>query len=68
MNRLLEIKNFVESELKVSLTKRNRRKEVVQARYIYAKLACQFTSTTYEAKARAIKRNHASVLHYLKKL
>ena len=66
MNRLLEIKNFVESELNVSLTKRNRRKEVVQARYIYAKLACEFTSTTYEAKARAIKRNHASVLHYLK--
>ena len=66
MNTLLEIKNFVETELSVDLAKKDRRKEIVQARYIYAKLACLFSSTTYDAKARAIKRNHASVLHYLK--
>lgn len=66
MNRLLEIRDFVETELSVDLAKKNRRKDVVQARYIYAKLCSLHTSSTYELKGRIIKRNHASIMHYLR--
>lgn len=64
--KLYEIKNLVESEIKLDLKTKNRQRRYVIGRFIYGKLARDYTSETLMDIALQIERDHTSIVHYLK--
>ena len=57
------IKNIVEKEFGLDITKRTRRREYVEARAIYYGLLRDYTTLGLANIGRSIKKNHATVLH-----
>lgn len=64
---LSNIKTVVERELKTKLSVRRRHKNISEARHIYCYLAKNFTTHSLAEIGKPIKRNHATVLHSVKK-
>lgn len=63
--KLYEIKNLVEAEIKLPLGVKKRTRPYVIGRFIYGKLAKEYTSESLQNIAKEINRHHCSVLHYL---
>tara|TARA_Y100001937_G_scaffold20569_1_gene28700 strand:+ start:740 stop:1195 length:456 start_codon:yes stop_codon:yes gene_type:complete len=57
------IKNIVEKEFGVDITKRTRRKKYVEARAIYYGLLRDYTTFGFTRIGRSIEKDHATVLH-----
>ena len=68
--RPIDILKMVEDELNLfNLKTKKRTRELSQARFIYFKLARKFCSySSLDAIGRAVKRDHATVLHACRKI
>jgi hypothetical protein len=62
---LLDIKRYVQKELKLDISKDTRKREYVYARAIYFKLAKEFAHETLSSIGESVGRDHASVIHGL---
>jgi len=61
------IMGIVSETLLISIEKlqsKNRLKQIVDARKIYAVLTKEYTGTTLSNIGRALKKHHASIIHY----
>jgi hypothetical protein len=56
---------FLESFLGMSLSEKSRKRSMVEARMIYAKLMKVYTRTSLSDIGRAIGKDHATIIHYL---
>jgi hypothetical protein len=56
---------FLESFFGMSLAEKSRKRSMVEARMIYAKLMKVYTRTSLSDIGRAIDRDHATIIHYL---
>ena len=61
-----EIIDFINSELKIDITKKKKTNQYVFARTVYYKLAKELTSLPLEEIGRQVNKDHCSVLHSLK--
>lgn len=57
---------FLESFFGMSLSEKSRKRSMVEARMIYAKLMKVYTRTSLSDIGRAIERDHATIIHYLR--
>lgn len=60
------IHNIVEKEFAVKLASKRRLNHIVHARWVYFKLAREFTPASLSTIGKEVKRDHATVLHGLK--
>jgi hypothetical protein len=60
------IRDFVEDNLGIVLTKNTREREYVEARSLYFKLCRDFTSKSCSEIGRSLKKHHATVIHSVK--
>lgn len=63
MNQLKSLVITINSLLSVDIRKRTRKREYVEARCIYFKMARDMYSATYDSIGRAIGLNHSTVMH-----
>lgn len=64
--KLQDIKNFIDTEFDIDISKNTRKREYVEARCLYYKLAKEYTKLTLERIGAVLNRDHATVLHGLK--
>ena len=57
------IKEIVESDFEISISRTTRKRQYVEARAIYFKLCREFTQLSLEQIGKSVNRDHASVLH-----
>lgn len=60
------IHDIVEKEFKIKLATKKRHNHIVHARWVYFKLAREFTSASLSTIGKEVRRDHATVLHGLK--
>ena len=63
MNQLKSLVITINSLLSVDIRKRTRKREYVEARCIYFKMARDMHGATYDSIGRAIGLNHSTVIH-----
>lgn len=63
--KLLDIKQFVDDEFAIDIARNTRKREYVEARSLYYKLAKENTRLSLERIGGFIRRDHATVLHGL---
>lgn len=63
IERIRLIKERVEGLLNVDLSSRSRKRELVEARAVYFKLAQEKTDSTLATMAKLVDRDHATALH-----
>lgn len=63
-----QIEAVVRETLQVNIYNKNREQDIVEARAIYYHLCKKFTMLNYTQIGRTVGKNHATVLHSLKKL
>ena len=63
---LLQIREIVESHIKIDLSNKSRTQKFVYARAIYFKLCREYTLFSYKDIGASIKKNHATVIHSIK--
>ena len=63
--KLQDIKNFVDSEFDIDISTNTRKREYVEARALYYKLAKEYTKLSLERIGGKLKRDHATVIHAL---
>jgi transcriptional regulator with AAA-type ATPase domain len=63
--KLQDIKNFVDSEFDIDISKNTRKREYVEARALYYKLAKEYTKLSLERIGGKLNRDHATVIHAL---
>jgi len=56
---------FLESFFGISLSDKSRKRSMVEARMIYAKLMKVYTRTSLSEIGKAIGKDHATIIHYL---
>jgi hypothetical protein len=64
--QLETIKDYIEANVKVSLKKKTRTRDMAYARAVYYKLAKRYTVQSLTAIGKLVDRDHATVLHGLK--
>jgi len=64
--QLETIKNYIEANIKVSLKKKTRARDMCYARAVYYKLAKRYTVQSLSSIGKLVGRDHATVLHGLK--
>ena len=64
--QLETIKDYIEANVKVSLKKKTRTRDMAYARAVYYKLAKRYTVQSLTAIGKLVDRDHATVLHVLK--
>lgn len=64
--QLETIKDYIEANIKVSLKKKTRAKDMCYARAVYYKLAKRYTVQSLTSIGKLVGRDHATVLHGLK--
>ena len=57
------IRDLVESEFRIDISEKNRKREFVYPRNIYFKLSRDFTDEGYESIGSNINRDHSTVMH-----
>ena len=57
--------DFMNSFFGFSLSDKSRKKEIVEARMMYAKIMKRHTKLSLKAIGRAISKDHATIIHYL---
>lgn len=57
------IRDLVESEFRIDISEKNRKREFVYPRNIYFKLSRDFTDEGYESIGNNINRDHSTVMH-----
>ena len=68
MNKLKEIMDFVIRETTEDITSKSREQAVTDARAIYFKLAREHTNFSFKAIGQSLNKNHATVIHAVKKV
>lgn len=63
---LEDIKNYVESKTELDLSKNCRKRQLVDARALYFKLARKYTGESFDAIGTLVNRDHSSVVHSVK--
>lgn len=58
--------DFVETFFGFSISDKSRKKSVVEARMMYSKLMKRYTKSSLSDIGRAIGKDHATIIHYLK--
>ena len=61
-----DIVNYINTELKIDITKKKKTNEYVFARTLYYKLAKEYTNLPITAIGAAVNKDHCSVIHNLK--
>lgn len=61
-----DIINYINTELKIDITKKKKTNEYVFARTLYYKLAKEYTNLPITAIGAAVNKDHCSVIHNLK--
>jgi hypothetical protein len=61
-----QIIRFINTELKIDITKKKKTNEYVFARIIYYKLATELTNYSLSEIASAVNKDHCAVIHNLK--
>ena len=64
--QLETIKDYIEANIKVSLKKKTRARDMCYARAVYYKLAKRYTVQSLSSIGKLVGRDHATVLHGLK--
>jgi len=64
--QLETIKDYIEANIKVSLKKKIRTRDMAYARAVYYKLAKRYTVQSLTSIGKLVGRDHATVLHGLK--
>lgn len=64
--QLETIKDYIEANIKVSLKKKTRARDMCYARAVYYKLAKRYTVQSLTSIGKLVGRDHATVLHGLK--
>jgi len=64
--QLETIKDYIEANIKVSLKKKTRARDMCYARAVYYKLAKRYTVQSLTSIGKLVNRDHATVLHGLK--
>jgi len=64
--QLETIKDYIEANIKVSLKKKTRARDICYARAVYYKLAKRYTVQSLSSIGKLVGRDHATVLHGLK--
>jgi len=64
--QLETIKDYIEANIKVSLKKKTRERDMCYARAVYYKLAKRYTVQSLSSIGKLVDRDHATVLHGLK--
>ena len=65
--RPYHIRRLIEADLGITINTKSRRRDLVEARHIYCKIAKKHTSFSLQKIGREIKRDHTSVLHSIKR-
>ena len=63
---LKQIREIVESHIKIDLSNKSRIQKFVYARAMYFKLCREYTLFSYKDIGASIKKNHATVIHGVK--
>jgi len=63
--KLQDIKSFVDSEFDIDISTNTRKREYVEARALYYKLAKEHTKLSLERIGGKLKRDHSTVVHAL---
>ena len=61
------IKKIVENVTNIDITKESRKREIVEARCIYYKISKLYTKSSLDKIGELLNKNHATVLHGIKK-
>tara|TARA_R110001632_G_scaffold66060_1_gene156240 strand:- start:1850 stop:2323 length:474 start_codon:yes stop_codon:yes gene_type:complete len=61
-----DIINYINTELKIDITKKKKTNEYVFARTLYYKLAKEYTNLPITAIGASVNKDHCSVIHNLK--
>ena len=61
--KLQHIKDFVDSEFQIDITKNTRERRYIEARSLYYFLAREYTPLSLTEIGRSLNRHHATVLH-----
>ena len=64
--QLETIKDYIEANIRVSLKKKTRARDMCYARAVYYKLAKRYTVQSLSSIGKLVGRDHATVLHGLK--
>jgi len=64
--QLETIRDYIEANIKVSLKKKTRTRDMAYARAVYYKLAKRYTVQSLTSIGKLVGRDHATVLHGLK--
>jgi hypothetical protein len=64
--QLETIRDYIEANIKVSLKKKTRTRDMAYARAVYYKLAKRYTVQPLSSIGKLVDRDHATVLHGLK--
>jgi len=64
----LDVKEYVESKFKVDIVKESRKRNVVYARAIYAKLCKEHLNSSYKQIGSTLNKKHETIMYYCKTL
>ena len=62
-----QLQKIIETVFDVNLLDKSRRREIVEARIVYSNILHEVNNLTISAIAKTLGKNHATVIHYLKR-